>query len=950
MTHPAVRAADTTANTSPETVWGIDGRPLVTVVIIMFNDIANVGTAIRSALDQTLKGTEVIVVDDCSTDGSFEYVSELARDEPRLRVFQTPKNSGGPGAPRNIGMDNASAPYLTFLDSDDILERHATYNLLTAAERSEADIVMAKTRRRDIAKKKFRGWHHRLYREEQHFDTIEENPELCIDTIAVAKLYRMEMLRANGIRFREELHYEDLIFTAEVFAKAEGIRVIPEFVYQWNLYPIKVRKSITNQRDDIRNLQHRKVALAEVLRVADPAAVPALHARLQLKILRHDARLYLNDIAHGQVPNLAPELLAELKPLIESIPTEIYADVPRDDRLLVASALAEDVDLVSRMAHIASGTWDLYGDWEPGGQRSLWEPETFAAYPADSREHMLATFDAAEVVAIPWYAFKFYNAVDAVAIDGKNRVTISGRIPDSFAKLDRPDLTARMLIRERWGFQREWVAPVRWERTADGEVEWTTEFEFPSAIDRAVRPKISIRMELTNGTASTLLPLRVKKGFVGSKQKTQPHGVAESLANIRYQPYATEIGTLAFRLARIGKQRRRLRRAIKPLLSTGQTALRDRYVPLPSHALVAEGERIAAEAREQLDDRLVVVESHMGTTESDSPHVLAAELRRTRPDLRIVVVAAANQRWAAGREDVVIRNTVDYYRTLARAKYIIDNQTLPVGYVKRPGQVYIQTWHGIPIKKMGFDEPSLEFGAREDIADLERRVGYWDFLSIPSAYFRDTFVPAFRYEHAQLPVGSPRNDVLVSDTAGIAAAKARLDLDPAKTSVLYAPTFRTRGQASLELDLTELVDDLGEDYQILLRPHYLNRIAVPPHLRGRVIDVSGIADTAQVLQAADILVSDYSSIIFDYLSLDRPIILYAYDLDDYANSARGTYFDLRDHRPGPLVTDQEELVAAIRAAGDDEAEPLRRRFREDFVGTEPGDAAATTIATIWGAQ
>ncbi len=366
MTHPAVRAEGTTTDTEPASVWGADGRPMVTVVIIMFNDIANVGTAIRSALDQTLKGTEVIVVDDCSTDGSFEYVSEMAKSEPRLRAFQTPKNSGGPGAPRNIGMDNASAPYLTFLDSDDILERHATYNLLTAAERSDADIVMAKTRRREIAKKKFRGWHHRLYREEQHFDTIEDNPELCIDTIAVAKLYRLAFLRDNGIRFREELHYEDLIFTAEVFAKADGIRVIPEFVYQWNLYPIKVRKSITNQRDDIKNLQHRKVALAEVLRVADRSVVPLLHDRLQLKILRHDARLYLNDIAAGQVPNLAPELLAELRPLIESIPIEIYQDVPRDDRLLIAAALSGDVDLVTRMAKIAAGTWDLYGDWEPG--------------------------------------------------------------------------------------------------------------------------------------------------------------------------------------------------------------------------------------------------------------------------------------------------------------------------------------------------------------------------------------------------------------------------------------------------------------------------------------------------------------------------------------------------------------------------------------------------------
>lgn len=950
MTDPLVPADDNPAHVRSENVWGIDGRPLVTVVIIMYNDIANVGTAIRSALDQTLKSTEVIVVDDCSTDGSFEYVADMAESEPRLRALQTPRNSGGPGAPRNIGMDHASAPYLTFLDSDDVLERHAAYNLLTAAERSDADIVMAKTRRWEVAKKKFRGWHHRLYREEQHFESIEENPELCIDTIAVAKLYRLAMLRDHGIRFREELHYEDLIFTAEVFTKANGIRVIPEFVYQWNLYPIRIRKSITNQRDDIKNLQHRKVALEEVLRVADPAIVPALHARLQLKILRHDARLYLNDIAHGQVPNLASELLAELKPLIESIPTEIYDDVPRDDRLLIASALAEDVDLVTRMAHIASGSWDLYGDWQTEGDHSLYEPTTFGTYPAGSREHMLASFDSAEVTAIPWYSFKFHNTVDSVTIDGKNRVSIAGRIPDSFGKLTDPEISARMLIKERWGYRREWVAPVHWEHTSEGEVVWTTGFDFPQDLDLAVRPKISIRMELSNGTASTLLPLRVRKGFPGSKAKTQTRGLVQSLSNVRYQPYATAIGTLAFRMARIGKQRRLLRRALTPLLATGQDSLREKYVPIDAHDIPAEAARILNSAPKQLDERLVVVESHMGTSVFDSPHVLADELRRTRPDLRIVIIAAADQRWAAGRNDVVIRNTVDYFKTLARAKYIIDNQSLPDGYVKRPGQVYVQTWHGIPIKKMGFDEPNLAFGSRDETSELERKVSYWDYLSIPSDYFRGTFVPAFRYENALLPVGSPRNDVLVNDRDGVAEAKRRLDLDPTRTSVLYAPTFRKRGRASIELELSELVEELGRGYQILLRPHYLNRISIPAHLRGDVVDVSGIADTAQVLLASDVLVSDYSSIIFDYLSLDRPIILYAYDLDDYANSARGTYFDLSEHRPGPLVTDQAGLVDAIRSAAADDDAPRRRRFREEFAGTEPGDSAAKTVTAVWGGQ
>lgn len=932
-------------------IWGVEGRPLVTVIVTGYKDPENIRTAIASVQHQTLHAVQIIVVDDCSPDDTRQSAEEIARTDPRVTVLSTEANSGGPGGPRNVGLDNAAAPHVMFLDSDDVLERHACYNLLTAAEQSGAELVVARTTRFQVAKKRPFGWHARLYREVRFLESIEDDPEIAIDTIAVAKLYKKSFLDAHSLRFREDIHYEDLIFTATVFTKARGIQVIPESVYQWNIYPVKVRKSITNQRDDIKNLRDRKIALKEVMRIADPAVVPQLHDRLQLKIIRHDARIYLNDIANGVDPSVAADLLAELKPLIESVPRRILEALPLSDRLLMAAALIGDTELVTRMVDVARGAYDLYGAWSPAGEHSLWEPEKFGSYSPDSLEYTLATFDQKELAFIPWYRFKWCNEVESVMIDKTNLITISGRTPDSFDKFaTQDDVDVKAVIHERWGLKRFWVAPVKYVRTDEHEVEWTIEFQFPADIDLRVLPKMSIRMELTDGNVANRHALRVKKGFAGRKKKTTPSRVFQKMTNIRYQPYRTVSGTLALRPGKVTKKRQTVRKVLDPLSPPLRQSVRRAVVPIEPHLRAEQGAQIMRKFEGRREENLVLVESHMGTSHFDSPRAIVDELRRCRPDLRVVWSADYGQEWSLGRDDVVMRHTEDYYRTLAQAAYVIDNQSLPDGYVKPAGQVYVQTWHGIPIKKMGFDEDSIAYGSNEVRENFRRKVSYWDYLTVPSEYFRDIFVPAFGYAGAQLPLGSPRNDILVTHGADVAAAKARLDLDPNRTSVLYAPTFRTPGAASLELDLIELVEALGKDVQIMLRPHYLNRIRVPAELRANVVDVSAVGDTSRVLLAADILVSDYSSIIFDYLALNRPVILYAYDLDEYVSSARGTYFDLRVDRPGALVTTQDELVDAIRQSIDkDDFVDQRNRFRLRYAGTEPGNSARRTVETVWGA-
>ena len=930
-------------------VWGPEGRPLVSVIIAGYNDSHNIRAAIDSALDQTLHATEVIVVDDCSSDDTYEVVTAAVDGEPRARAFRLDENSGGAGAPRNLGLSQAQAPYAMFLDSDDLLERHACFNLLRAAEESGADLCMGRTGRYEVKSKRHFGWHAKLYREPLVVDSIEDDPELSIDTNSVAKLYRREFLKNNDIHFPVGRHYEDLVFTAQVFALARGISVIPEKVYQWNVYPVRRRRSITNQRNDIQNLKDRKSAIAEVIRISGVGSTPLLHRRLQLKIVRHDVRLYLNDIADGKSRVITDEILTELRPLIESVPFEVMNELPLAERLLIASAHAGEVDLIKRLVAVARGGYDLYGDWSDGGDESRWEPDIFAHCPAGSLERRLTTFDAREVIGIPWYSFECLNEVRSVEIDARNVLTIRGVTHDSFGKFRPEGVGARLVFKERWGLKRTWATSLDIGHSSRGLVEWSATWPFPSDVDLAIRPKISVRLELSDGSTTVLRPLRVKKGFPGHRIMVKPVRLLERLANIRYQPYSTVAETLALRVAKVGNRRRKLRNRLTPLLERGRMRLEHRYVPLDEHVRGDEGARIMRAEGGPPESSLVFVESQMGRSQFDSPRIVADTLASVRPDLKVIWSAAQDSAWSAGRDDVVVRHTPEYYRTLARAGYIIDNQGLPDGFVKRAGQIYLQTWHGIPLKRMGLDEDGIKYAPQSERKNLVRKAQYWDFLTCPSEYYARTFVRAFDCTGELLPLGTPRNDELVRGDVSVAESKRRLGLDPNRASVLYAPTFRQRGRTSLQLDVEALADNLGNDVQLLLRPHYLNRIRVPSRLRSTIIDLSGADDTSMVLLAADLLVTDYSSIMFDYLCLDRPIILYAYDADEYM-ATRGTYFDPCEDAPGRVVSEEISLASAITEAlaepGADRQQ--RQRFRDRYAGAEPGDSALKTVQRVWG--
>ena len=220
----------------------LDRRPDVTVVIRVHND-AYVTQAVRSALAQSLRSVEVLVVDHGSNDGTGATVDRLAASDRRVHVIHLPPG-GGPGRPGNAGIEAANGRYLTFLDSDDMLEPDACRTLLGAGEAFDADLVCSLVHRVHVDDRNRRvPWHPQLYGQRRVLEGIRDKPDQLWDQVPVAKLYRTQWLRDRDVRFLEGVVYEDQYLCLAAYLRAGRIAVLPDVTYRWMIRRRSARRS-----------------------------------------------------------------------------------------------------------------------------------------------------------------------------------------------------------------------------------------------------------------------------------------------------------------------------------------------------------------------------------------------------------------------------------------------------------------------------------------------------------------------------------------------------------------------------------------------------------------------------------------------------------------------------------------------------------------------------------
>jgi CDP-glycerol glycerophosphotransferase (TagB/SpsB family)/glycosyltransferase involved in cell wall biosynthesis len=361
-----------------------------------------------------------------------------------------------------------------------------------------------------------------------------------------------------------------------------------------------------------------------------------------------------------------------------------------------------------------------------------------------------------------------------------------------------------------------------------------------------------------------------------------------------------------------------------------------------------------SQLRLPLDENLAVFSAYWGRSVSCNPAAIDAELARLAPHIRRVWAIRPDSvdRVPEGVEYVRVGSR-EYWAALARAKYLVNNVNFADSVVKREGQIHLQTHHGTPLKTMGLDQQKYPASTHMDFVKLLERCDRWDFSLSSNRFSTAVWERVYPCSYTSLETGYPRNDVLVNaGVADVRRARAELGLDDGTRAFLYMPTHREYQPGfTPALDLARLAEELGPDVTLMIRGHYFyGNSAHATELRrnGRIIDVSGHPRVEELYLAADALITDYSSAMFDYAVLDRPIVVYAPDWDIYS-AVRGTYFDLLEEPPGTVATSQAELIRLLGSgeySGPDAA-GRRAAFRLRFCEFDDGRAAERVVRRVF---
>jgi CDP-ribitol ribitolphosphotransferase len=334
---------------------------------------------------------------------------------------------------------------------------------------------------------------------------------------------------------------------------------------------------------------------------------------------------------------------------------------------------------------------------------------------------------------------------------------------------------------------------------------------------------------------------------------------------------------------------------------------------------------------------------------------IAEELSATHPAIPITTLALRRGGRLQSLAPLISTFMAGYHLAASRVM-IVDDYFFPMYVITpRPGTARVQVWHAAgAFKRFGFSVLDKTFGADEDLVRHVRIHSNYSLALVSSMHVAPHYAEAFGQpeEIFTSRIGVPRTDVF-GDAERRAHAEARVrvtyPLPPGKRVILYAPTFR--GETVRHARYADLMDlevmhrVLGEDHVLLLKLHPFIRkaIDIPEALRDFVIDASGDPDVNELMLVSDVLVTDYSSVIYEFALLGRPIAFLAPD-DGAYDEERGFYFDFRRDAPGPIVDTTEDLAALIRA---DEFDLERvAAFRAASFDVPPGGASARLVDRV----
>ncbi|WP_214326987.1 bifunctional glycosyltransferase/CDP-glycerol:glycerophosphate glycerophosphotransferase [Nonomuraea sediminis] len=867
--------------------------PDCTVVVITYNDAERLPRAVRSVLNQSLRDLEVVIADDSSTDDTPRVAAELVRSDPRVRYLRRRSNSGGCGAPRNDGLDAAVSPYVMFLDSDDELPRHACKSLVEEIRRTGAQFVSGQISRLYEPSGRQERYYPSLFARRRVVDGIRFEPELFLDGFSTNKLYDVAFLREHVLRFPEDLHYEDHVFAAELYAVARRFAIVPWVVYLWHRAPGDSSISLSIKQMD--NVRHRVAAARLSDKILTDHGMADLVPARQDRFLRQDLRVYLNPLPRRERV-WAKEFAAVVRPYLKEIPQEVYDRAEPMVRVCCRLIIEDRVDDLLVAARSLSGS----------------KAPPRAALQQDGRTYWGTTLEPAmditalRLAELPFSAARLRHEVNEITSDGTG-VTMIVHTYDPFGALP---LAWKAFL--ELGDQR---IPIEPKPSGDGG--YVSEITFTP--DAKGEPRIAFTRPSDGHTTTDRLLV-------------DPNMKPVELPGCTFTPE----GNAAFLRVRAPEAApslaHRVRRAVLRRVSTPAMKLR-------AYKLLI---KLVPRRKD-----LALFESDCGKGCTGSPRAIYEELRRQDLPIEVVWSVAKHRANFPGDVPLVRRGSWRYLWTMARAGFWVDSHGFPLDYPKPRGTRYLQTWHGQGIKSIGFDAPDLRADFDRPREQWRAAVARWDALVSPSAEFSRVFVPNLGHTGAVIRYGTPRCDALIRGALPD-GVRERLEIPPGHKVLLYAPTYRDGAKntgKSVRVDLDLLAEELAGEWVLILRTHPVERFRVPEQVRHFVRPAGAYPEINDLILVSDALLTDYSSVMCDYAVTGKPMLFFVDDWDDYRLGERGVYHDLPSVAPGPCLTTTEDLVACLR-----DLPAVHRRhagryaaFRRLWCAEERGNASARIV-------
>lgn len=373
---------------------------------------------------------------------------------------------------------------------------------------------------------------------------------------------------------------------------------------------------------------------------------------------------------------------------------------------------------------------------------------------------------------------------------------------------------------------------------------------------------------------------------------------------------------------------------------------------------------------QKVDQHMVLFSTFNGKSYSDSPKAIYKYMKDNSKYKEYKFI------WAFKEPDkynyleqndntkVIKQGTKQYEQYMSKSKYWIFNYRAADHQYPKKNQVFLQCWHGTPLKRLGYDleNPDNVLNTKKEIRYKYRTdAKKFKYLLSPSKFATEKFTSAWNLkevgkEDCIIEEGYPRNDFLKNHTEdNIKEIKEKLGINKSnKKIILYAPTWRDNQHQSgvgytykTEVDFDKLQNKLGQDYIILFRAHYLvaNEFDFKKY-EGFIYDVSKVDDINELYVVADMLITDYSSVFFDYANLKRPIIYYMYDLDKYKDNMRGFYLDLNE-LPGNIIKAEDELIKKIENnSADFKYDDKYIRFNKKYNYLDDGKASMRVVERV----